>query len=69
MLFSQLESLEEQLRLESLQNRQLEEKMEVMKTKYEQQLKQKEEERQQEPPRSSSASPSEDVLMRRRLRG
>ena len=74
----QLESLEDQLRLESLSKRQLEEKMESMRDSYEQQLKQKDEERQQvidsQPTsaaamRSASASPGEDVLMRRRLRG
>ena len=60
-----MENLSEQLALEQLGKKQLEEKIEVLEANLEQQLHQKEAEAKLE----VSVSPSEELLLRQRLTG
>lgn len=64
-IFFKMENLSEQLALEQLGKKQLEEKIEVLEANLEQQLHQKEAEAKLE----VSVSPSEELLLRQRLTG
>ena len=67
ILCSQVETLTEKLKLEQLGKEQLEEKLIALKANFEQQLQQKENDAKLEV--SVSVSPSEEMLLRRKLRG